>query len=172
MEPILRRWRPEDAAGLAPLADNWAVAQNLRDVFPHPYTPADAEAFIQSCLAASEREALYRAITVDGRAVGGITITRGQDVYRRSAELGYWLAEPYWGRGIMTAAVAGMTALAFASYGDLLRIHAEPYARNRGSRRVLEKNGYQLEGILRRSVVKAGEILDSCVYARLREEEK
>jgi len=97
------------------------------------------------------------------------TVFLGSDVYRRSAELGYWLGEPFWGRGIMTAAVETMCREGFAAW-DIVRIHAEAFARNAASRRVLEKAGFALEGTLRRSVYKNGEMLDSCIYALVREE--
>ena len=106
---------------------------------------------------------------VDGEAVGSISLTLGSDVYRRSAELGYWLGKPFWGRGIMTAAVTAMCRDGFGTW-DIVRIHAEPFARNAASRRVLEKAGFTLEGTLRQSVYKNGEMLDSCIYALLREE--
>ena len=169
MEFELRPWRLEDAAIMAVYADNEKVARNLRDVFPHPYAPENAEQFIHSCLAAEEGQALFRAITVDGQAVGSIALTRGGDVYRRSAELGYWLAEPHWGKGIMTGAVRRICAEGFARW-DIVRIFAEPYAYNTPSRRVLEKAGFALEGVLRQSVWKRGQLLDSCMYALLRQE--
>lgn len=112
---------------------------------------------------------MCRAIVADGKAVGSISLVLGSDVYRRSAELGYWLGRPFWRRGIMTAAVREMCALGFETW-EILRIHAEPYAGNAGSRGVLEKAGFTLEGILRNSVCKNGEILDSCVYAKLKGE--
>ena len=121
------------------------------------------------CVRNEGRGQLARAIEVDGAAVGSISLTLGSDVYRRSAELGYWLAEPFWGRGLMTSAVAEMCREGFETW-DIVRIYAEPYARNLASRRVLEKAGFTLEGTLRRSVFKNGEMLDSCIYALLREE--
>ena len=101
--------------------------------------------------------------------MGSISLTLGSDVYRRSAELGYWLAEPFWGRGLMTAAVAEMCREGFGTW-DIVRIYAEPYARNLASRRVLEKAGFTLEGTLRQCVCKNGEMLDACIYALIREE--
>ena len=121
-------------------------------------------------LASDEARAITgQAIVVDGEAVGSISLTLGSDVYRRSAELGYWLGEPFWGRGIMTAVVTAMCREGFGTW-DIVRIHAEPFARNAASRRVLEKAGFTLEGTLRQSVYKNGEMLDSCIYALLREE--
>lgn len=169
MNFTFRPWRREDAAAIVPYADDPLVARNLRDVFPNPYTLADAEGYVRDCVEREGRGQLCRAIVVDGQAAGSIGLFLGNDVYRKSAELGYWLGRPFWGHGIMTAAVEEICALGFAAW-DIVRIHAEPYARNAGSRRVLEKAGFQLEGIQRKSVFKNGELLDSCIYARLREE--
>jgi len=165
----LRPWRLSDAADVARYANNEKIAANLRDVFPSPYTREDAAAYVESCIQNEGRGQLYRAIEMDGEAVGSISLTLGTDVYRRSAELGYFLGEPFWGRGIMTAAVAAMCREGFGTW-DIVRIYAEPYARNLASRRVLEKAGFTLEGTLRQSVCKNGEMLDACIYALIREE--
>ena len=156
MNFTLRPWREEDAPALVPYADDPQVAQNLRDVFPNPYTLADAEGYIRSC------------VEQEGQAAGSIGLFLGNDVYRKSAELGYWLGRPFWRQGIMTASVEEMCALGFAVW-DIVRIYAEPYAKNAGSRGVLEKAGFTLEGVKRRSVFKNGEFLDSCIYAKLRD---
>lgn len=163
----LRPWRAADAPSIAALADNPRIAANLRDVFPSPYTLVDAEAYVALCMAGDPSRELTRAIEVDGRAVGSIGVFRQTDVYRRSAELGYWLGEPYWGQGIMTGAVQAICREAFACY-DIVRIYAEPFAHNTGSRRVLEKAGFILEGTFRQSIYKNGTFADSCMYARLR----
>ena len=168
MNFTLRPWREEDAPALVPYADDPQVAQNLRDVFPNPYTLADAEGYIRSCVEQEEQGQLCRAIVVDGKAAGSIGLFLGNDVYRKSAELGYWLGRPFWRQGIMTASVEEMCALGFAVW-DIVRIYAEPYAINAGSRGVLEKAGFTLEGVKRRSVFKNGEFLDSCIYAKLRD---
>ena len=165
----LRPYCMEDIPSMVQHANSWKVAHNLRDVFPHPYTEKDARDFVALCLQNEGRGQLCRAIDVDGAAVGSIGLTRGTDVYRRSGELGYWLAEPLWGRGIMTAAVTAMCREGFEAW-DIVRIHAQPFARNLASRRVLEKAGFTLEGTLRQSVYKNGEMLDACIYALLREE--
>jgi ribosomal-protein-alanine N-acetyltransferase len=165
----LRKWRPEDAASIARHADNEKIARNLRDAFPHPYTLQDAQFFVERCAASDETRQLNRAIAVNGEAVGSIGLTLGSDVYRRSAELGYWLAEAFWGKGIMTEAVRRLCAEAFARF-DIVRIFAEPYTYNTGSRRVLEKAGFTLEGIMRNGVTKRGKVLDYCMYALLRPE--
>ena len=168
MNFTLRPWREEDAPALVPYADDPQVAQNLRDVFPNPYTLADAEGYIRSCVEQEGQGQLCRAIVVDGKAAGSIGLFLGNDVYRKSAELGYWLGRPFWRQGIMTASVEEMCALGFAVW-DIVRIYAEPYAKNAGSRGVLEKAGFTLEGVKRRSVFKNEEFLDSCIYAKLRD---
>lgn len=168
MDFILRPWRREDAAGMAALADNPRIACWLRDVFPNPYTEQDALGYIESCIA-GEGKQLCRAIEINGRAAGSVGVFPGTDVYRRSGELGYWLAEEYWGSGVMTEAVRRITAEAFPRF-DLLRIFAEPYAENKGSRRVLEKAGFTLEGVMRQGLQKNGRVMDYCMYALLRED--
>ena len=169
MDFTLRPFRTEDASAIVPYADDPLVARNLRDVFPSPYALADAEGFVRSCIEQEGQGQLCRCLVVDGEAAGSIGLFLGNDVYRKSAELGYWLGRPFWRRGIMTAAVKEMCALGFETW-DIVRIYAEPYAQNAGSRGVLEKAGFTLEGIKRKSVFKNGDLLDSCVYARLRGE--
>lgn len=128
---MLRPWRPEDAPSIARHADDPQVAANLRDVFPCPYQLSDAEEFIRLCRAAEPEQAIFRAIVVDGQAVGSVALTRGTDVCRRSAELGYWLGRALWGRGIMTKAVEEMCRTGFEAW-DIVRIYAEPFAHNAG----------------------------------------
>ncbi len=166
MDFKLRPWRIEDAESLASYANNSKIAENLRDVFPYPYTLSDAKGYIEFCLGLKEQ--LCFAVEVGGEAAGSIGVFIKDDVYRKSAELGYWLGEQYWGRGIMSKAVLQICELAFSNY-DIVRIFAEPFARNIGSRRVLEKAGFELEGILRKSVCKNGIIEDSCMYAKLKD---
>lgn len=161
----LRPWRRGDEASLVRHADNPDVSRNLADVFPSPYTPADADAWI--ALQAGSPLVTDLAIEVDGAAVGGIGVRPGDGMQRRTGEIGYWLGEPFWGRGIATEAVRAVSAEAFARF-DLLRLEAQVYARNAASARVLEKCGYKLEGRLRLRVIKAGEALDVLMYARLR----
>ena len=171
MDFILREWRREDAADVARYADNEKIARNLRDVFPHPYALADAQGFLDICIAGDPETSLFRAIEIDGRAAGSIALCRGSDVYQKTADLGYWLAEDYWGRGIMTQAVRQLCREGFSRW-DIQRIYAEPFAHNAGSRRVLEKAGFSLEGVMRRGVFKRGQVCDFCMYALLREEGK
>jgi ribosomal-protein-alanine N-acetyltransferase len=161
----IRPWNSQDAGALVKYANNRKVWLNLRDAFPHPYVAADADAFLE--LVARQNPMTFFAIATREEAIGGIGVTLHQDVHRLTAELGYWLCEPYWGKGIMTEAVATFTDYAFACFG-LVRIHADPYAGNSPSCRVLEKAGYVLEGRLRSSVIKDGRILDQLLYAQVR----
>jgi RimJ/RimL family protein N-acetyltransferase len=159
----VRAWNPADAEPLARHANNLNVARQLRDRFPHPYTRADAVTFLKSAAAALPTNL---AIDVDGEAAGGIGFVRGTDVERFGAEIGYWLGEAFWGRGIITEALELVTAYAFEQF-DLLRLYALPFADNAGSIRVLEKAGYTREGVLRSSCVKYGQRRDQILYARV-----
>ena len=148
-----------DVEDVAHYANNEHIAANLRNVFPYPYTLEDAEEYVGSCVENSEERQICRAIVVDGHAVGSIGIFCGSDVYEKSGELGYWLAEEYWGQGIMTEAVKRICREAFEKF-DIVRIYAEPYSYNIGSRSVLEKAGFSLEGIMKKAVCKWGKIYD------------
>ena len=159
-------WRAADAQSLVYHANNIHVARQLRDRFPHPYTRSDAAAFIRF-VTSSERPTMF-AIEVDGEACGGIGFVPGSDVERFSAEVGYWLGETCWGRGIVTEALVLVTAHAFET-ANLLRLFALPFADNAASVRVLEKAGYVREGRLRMSSVKYGEPRDQFLYARINE---
>lgn len=167
MDFILRKWKLSDAKDVAHFANNKKIADNLRDAFPHPYTLKDAQEFIGNCLSADESEKIFRAIEIDGKAAGSIGVFKGSDIYRKSAELGYWLAEPFWGRGVMSAAAAQICAEAFYKL-DIVRIFAEPFATNAASRKVLEKAGFALEGVMKNAAVKNGQIIDYCMYALLK----
>jgi ribosomal-protein-alanine N-acetyltransferase len=162
----LRDWEEDDAPALAGYADNRRIWSNLRDQFPHPYRLEHARQFIRRAAESSPRTVF--AIATEREAIGSIGLMLGKDVHRFTAELGYWLAEPYWGRGIATRAVQAMVRFAFEELG-LRRVHAEPYAANRASARVLEKAGFLLEGRLRASVFKDGKLLDQLLYAIVRE---
>jgi ribosomal-protein-alanine N-acetyltransferase len=159
----LRPWRLEDAAAIVPHANNREIWLHLRDYFPHPYTLADAEGWLGAM--APENPPTALAIEVEGGPVGGIGAIPGRDVHRLTAEIGYWLGEDFWNRGIMTQAVGAFTDYLFAEFG-LRRVFAVPYSNSPASCRTLEKNGFLLEGRLRQSVIKDGVILDQLMYAR------
>jgi ribosomal-protein-alanine N-acetyltransferase len=159
----VRSWRHGDEETIPLHANNRKVWLNLRDRFPHPYTRADAEQWVQ--LITKITPETNFAIDVNGEAVGGIGLVLHDDVERCSAEVGYWLGENYWGRGIATAALKDFTKYAFNEF-NLTRVYAVPYARNAASIRVLEKAGYTCEGLLRRSAIKDGSVLDQFMYAK------
>ena len=158
----IRPWRLDDAESLVKHANDRKVWIALRDLFPHPYTIEDAHTFLKSAV---NTEPITLCIEVNGDAVGGIGIRIGADVHRQTAELGYWLSQEFWGRGIMTEAVAAFTDFCFENF-QLRRIYAEPFANNPASARVLEKAGFAFEGRLKNNVFKDGKLLDSLLYAR------
>jgi [ribosomal protein S5]-alanine N-acetyltransferase len=160
---ILRRWEPSDKTSLIRHANNKKVSRNLRGRFPYPYTDADADAFLAAASASDSRDLIY-AIAIRGEAVGGIGVHPRKDVERHSAEMGYWLGEDFWGRGIATAAVSKLSHHALQE-PDLFRIFATVFASNPASARVLEKAGFVREGILSRAVLKQGVLIDAALYA-------
>lgn len=165
----LRQWKPEDAGAVAVAANNEKIAQNLRNVFPNPYMLEDAKWYVNDCIAHGEEHQITRAIVVDGKAVGSIGVFVKDDVYEKSAELGYWLSEDYWGKGIMTEAVKNICREAYDKF-DIVRIFAEPFEHNKGSRKVLEKAGFTCEGIMRDGVFKNGKVYSYCMYSLLKTE--
>jgi len=158
----VRRWVRTDAPAIVRHANDREVWRNLRDRFPHPYTPADADAWLGWVTRTDP--ATHFAIEVDGEAAGGIGFTLGEDVHVRLAEIGYWLGRAVWGRGIATEALRAVTAYAFAQH-RLLRLQAFVFAWNAASVRVLEKVGYVREATLRHAVTKDGATTDLLVYA-------
>jgi RimJ/RimL family protein N-acetyltransferase len=158
----VRSWRMSDLASLVANANNINIANNLRDRFPSPYTEREGRAYLRG-IRASRPETSF-AIAVDEKAVGGIGYRLQSDVDRVSAEIGYWLGEPFWGRGIVTEALAAVTKYAIDQHG-LTRVFALPFASNAASCRVLEKAGYTLEARLRRSSIKNGIVCDQFQYA-------
>jgi RimJ/RimL family protein N-acetyltransferase len=164
---ILRPWRDDDAPTLAALANNRAVARNLTHLFPHPYTQADAVDWIAMNIGPSPRLSAW-AIEADGQLVGGCGFNPGEGVFSRTAEIGYWIGEPFWGRGFATATVRGMCDWAFRER-DWLRVEAFVYAWNPPSMRVLEKAGFRREGLHPASVERFGEVGDRVSFGRLRD---
>ena len=164
----LRAWTLADAPALAKLINNKKVQDNLRDGLPFPYGEEDAKVFLSAVLASDPDQNLAFAIEADGELIGSISATRCANIHFRTAELGYYLGEPYWGRGFATEAVRQICDYIYRNT-DIIRIFAEPFAYNTASCRVLEKAGFQLEGLLRSNAVKNGRILDMKMYARIRE---
>jgi len=162
----LRPWRIEDVGSLVKEANNFKISKNLTDAFPHPYTEENARNFI--AFATKDDPIHIFAIDIDGKAVGGIGVHPQQDVYRKNAELGYWLGESYWGNGIITAAIREVVPFAFKTY-DITRLFARPYDHNIASQKALEKCGFKLEARFEKTFFKNGEFLDELVYAIRRE---
>ena len=164
----IRAWRIEDSQNLAKALNNKKIHDNLRDGLPFPYTVSDAESFISAMLS-SDRDATYAwAITFDDIAVGSIGAFRKDNVHRLTAEIGYYVAEEYWGKGIVTRAVKLACQHIFDNT-DIVRIFAEPYAHNVASCRVLEKAGFTFEGTLRKNAIKNGCLLDMNMYAIIKQ---
>lgn len=161
---VLRPWQPSDKAALLRNANNRKVWRNLTDAFPHPYTEEDATGWLAHANAPGR--SLHLAIEVDGQAAGGIGAIAGQGVAQATALLGYWLGEPYWGRGIATAACAAFVAH-IRHERRFARLEAAVFEWNPSSMRVLEKAGFQREALLRKSVTKDGQLIDSVLYAWL-----
>lgn len=163
---LMREWTFNDVSSLVRYADNPRVAATMRDAFPSPYTLEDARRFIT--LATSPGPRIFLAIEVDGEACGGIGIHPLDDVYRRTAEIGFWLAEPCWGRGIVTDAVRAIVPMAFGAF-DIVRLQAGIFATNRASARVLEKCGFSFEAVHKNAVTKNGVTMDELVYVLSRD---
>lgn len=163
---VVRDFRLDDAASLAQNGNNRKIWLNLRDRFPHPYTEEMARGYIAMLMSNPDRTSW--AIEADGQAVGGIALHPREDIERIGAEIGYWLGESYWGRGIITSAIQSLTDHALTERG-LVRVFAVPFAHNAASCRALEKAGYVREGLMRRNAIKDGQILDQLIYARVRE---
>ena len=149
--------------------DNKKVQDNLRDGIPYPYTEQDGVDFISAMLSADENDTFAFAITVDEKVIGSIGVYRQENIHRQTAELGYYIAEEYWGKGIMTEAIKQICQYVFQK-SDILRIYAEPFAYNEASCRVLEKAGFQYEGTLRNNAVKNGKVIDMKMYSILKTE--
>jgi [ribosomal protein S5]-alanine N-acetyltransferase len=158
----LRKWTMDDLDNLLKYANNSNIANNMTDGFPHPYRRENGIAFIEMTEKENPRKIL--AITLDDKAIGSIGVFPLNDIFRKSAEMGYWLAEPYWGKGIVAEAVKQMIDYGFASW-DIDRIFARPFGRNKASQRVLEKTGFVLEGRYEKTIIKNEKYEDELVYA-------
>ena len=165
----IRRWELSDARDLATALSNKKIQDNLRDGLPYPYTEQDGKEFISAMLAANENDTFAFAITVNGKVIGSIGAFRQTNIHNKTAELGYYIAEEYWGKGIMTEVVKQLCDYVF-SHTDIIRIYAEPFAYNIGSCRVLEKAGFQYEGTLRSNALKNGNVLDMKMYSKFKTE--
>ncbi|UTA67928.1 GNAT family N-acetyltransferase [Emticicia sp. 21SJ11W-3] len=163
MNFFLRKWQAGDEPSLAENANNYRIWRNLKDIFPHPYTITDAFEWVKLARNTSENY----AIVVENKAVGGIGILLKDDIYCRNAEIGYWLGEPYWNKGIMSAAIEEVTDFTFANY-PIHRIYAGVFEYNTGSMRALQKAGYEKEAVLKHALFKEGQLYDEHIFARYR----
>ena len=161
----LRAWQYTDVDQLAKLANNRAIWNNLRDYFPHPYTRADANKWIRSH--STKRSSTHYAILMDGELVGAISIIPKEDIYRRSAEIGYWIGQPFWGKGIGTLAVTEVLEIFHRTHPEIIRVFAEVFAENKASMKVLQKNGFVLESVRKNAVIKNGVIGDDTVWVKM-----
>ena len=164
MECKIRRWTLDDASNLAEALNNKNILANLRDGLPYPYTINDARDFITAMLNADGKTTYAFAITVEDQAVGSIGVFRKDNIHFRTAEMGYYVSERYWGKGIGTSAVKQICEYIFVNT-DIIRIYAEPFSYNIASCRILEKSGFMYEGMLRKNAVKNGIILDMNMYS-------
>jgi len=163
---LIRSWEWRDAESLQRHANNRVVWRNLHDFFPSPYTMHDARRWLARCLSSNLETAF--AIEVDGECAGGIGFVLKEGPSSRSAEVGYWLGEKYWGRGIVSECTKAVSEYVFNEYPDICRLYAQVFSWNEASMRVLEKAGYSRECVLRKAAVKAGEVIDLVQYALLR----
>ncbi len=168
MECKIRLWRQEDAANLAEALNNKKILDNLRDGLPYPYTEKDAEGYISAMLNADKNAVYAFAIAVDDKAVGSIGVFRKDNIHSKTAEMGYYISESYWGKGIGTSAVKQVCKYIFKNT-DIIRIFAEPFAFNAASCRILEKSGFEYEGTLRSNAVKNGAVVDMKMYSIIKE---
>jgi len=158
----LRPWAFDDLPSLVHYANNFEIAKNLTDKFPHPYTEEHGKNFIGYAMKGTPVHIF--AIDIDGQAVGGIGLHHQEDIYRKNMEMGYWLAQPFWGKGIITQAIRQMVDYGFETF-DITRIFARPYGTNIASQKVLEKAGFTLEARFEKTIFKNGEFLDELIYA-------
>lgn len=168
MNVSIRPWQQSDAADVAAIINNKKVQDNLRDGIPFPYSEEDGAEFINAMLNAERGSTFAFAIIVDGKVAGSIGTFRQANIHSRTAEIGYYVGEDYWGKGVCTAAVKLVCQYLFENT-DIIRIYAEPFAYNSASCRVLEKAGFQYEGTLRSNAVKNGKVIDMKMYSLIKE---
>lgn len=156
-----------DAIELAELANNIKIASFVKDSFPFPYTVYDALCWIDFCKNSSKTNFFSKAIIYNGQFAGGIGVLRQDDIFRNNGEIGYWLGEPYWSKGIMSEAVKQMTAWIFENT-TIERLYAGVFSTNNASMRVLEKADYQLEAIHKRAIIKSGNTFDEHLYVKFK----
>ena len=167
MKYELRKWRLSDAKELAAAPNNRHILNNLRDGLPFPYTEQDATEYITAMRSADENDTFAYAITAEDHVIGSIGAFRQGNIHRQTAEMGYYLAEEYWGQGVMSGAIRQPCDIIYPPT-DILRIYAEPFSYNAGSRRALEKAGFRYEGLMKSNAVKNGKVVDMALYSLTR----
>ena len=165
---VLRPWAFSDAFQLALIADNKKIADNIRDGLPNPYSVKDAQDWLNLILPENNPPKFF-AITTGNQVVGSIGIITKSNIYRKNLEIGFFVSENFWGKGIATRAIKAVTSYAFRDF-DIVRVYAESFSDNTGSRRALEKAGFRLEATLEKNIIKNDIIKDSCIYSVLKEE--
>ena len=163
----IRSWDINDADDLALALNNKKVLDNLRDGLPFPYTVADAAEYINLMLGADKNKTYAFAIVSDCKVIGSIGVFRQENIHFKTAEIGYYIAETHWRKGIGTSAVKQACDFIFSNT-DILRIFAEPFAYNTASCRILEKAGFSFEGLLRKNAVKNDAVIDTKMYSLIR----
>jgi RimJ/RimL family protein N-acetyltransferase len=164
MKVILREWKKSDAEGLAKIANNKKIWDNVRDRLPYPYTKKDAKEWL--ALVKSQKTVTTFCVEVDGEMVGSIGFTLREDVYRKNAEIGYFVGQEFWGKGIATEAIRQIVEYIQKNF-DVIRIYAEVFEYNKASMRALEKNGFYLESIRKKGAIKNDMIIDDYVWVKL-----
>ena len=162
----IRKWSEADLDSLVKYANNANVAKWLTNGFPHPYTHEDGKAYLT--MIANDNPTKVFAIAVNGEAVGSIGIFLQTDIHEKNAEMGYWLAEEFWGQGIMPKAIEEIVEYGFRTF-DIVRIFARPFSTNLNSQRVLEKAGFTFDAKLKKALFKNGEFMDEIIYAKLKD---
>jgi [ribosomal protein S5]-alanine N-acetyltransferase len=157
-----------DAERLSVIANNKNISDNLRDGVPSPYSLTDAQNWLNSIIPENNPPRFFAIISEDN-IVGSIGIITKTDIYRKNVEIGYFLDEAYWGKGIVTKAVKAATAYSFSKF-EIVRVYAETFADNPASRKVLEKAGFKCEAVLKNYIVKNGVIKDCCIYSVLKDD--
>ena len=163
MDFTLRKWRDSDLESLVRHANNFNIAKNLTDQFPHPYSTEDGIAYLD--MIRDDDPVKVFAIEINGEAAGSIGIFPQSDIHRKSAEIGYWLSEDYWGNGVIPRAIERVVRYGFETF-DITRVFARPFGRNTASQRVLEKAGFNPEARLEKAIFKNGEYEDEMIYVK------
>ena len=169
MNVRLRPWQTNDLEPLVKLANNKRIYDHVRDLFPHPYTIDDGKHWLSVNVGVTP--VINFVIEVDGQFAGSVGMVPQTDVYRCNMEIGYWLGEPFWEKGIASRAVELIVNLIWHQYPEVHRIYANTYEQNEASKKVLLKNAFELECVHKKGVIKNGQLIDEYVWVKFRPEE-